>query len=216
MKEELKKITGKQVVVYVLALFILGCGVSMNTKTNLGVSPVISVAYSIAQILQVPIGTATFVYYCFLVLLQFLMLRGKLPLFQILQVGASFITSLFIQVFDYLLPIPTSVVGRGAMLVIAITLTGIGASLSLGMRIVPNPADGLVRAIGECFHVTIGLGKNILDAICIVIAIVIGLVFAQRLIGIGIGTVACVIFTGRVMALFQPITNRIAQGVCGN
>ena len=52
MKEELKKITGKQVVVYVLALIILGCGVSMNTKTNLGVSPVISVAYSIAQILR--------------------------------------------------------------------------------------------------------------------------------------------------------------------
>ena len=43
--------------------------------------------------------------------------------------------------------------------------------------------------------------KNILDAVCVVITIVISLAFAGKIIGIGIGTVLAVIFVGRVVAV---------------
>lgn len=205
------KINSKRIAFYVLALIILGCGIAMNTKTNLGVSPVISVAYNIAQILEAPIGVVTFLYYCFLILMQFFLLKGKLPLYQVLQVAASFITSLFIQVFDYLLPTPNTMLMRILSLLLAIVITGIGACLSIRMNIVPNPADGLANVIGGFLKKDLGFGKNVLDTICILLAIVIGLIFKHALLGIGIGTVIAVILTGRVMAFVQPLADRIYE-----
>ncbi len=211
--ENVRKISGKQVLVYVCSLVILGCGIAMNTKTHLGVSPVISVAYNIAVLLDIPIGVMTFVYYCFLILLQFVLLKGKLPLFQTLQILASLITSFFIQIFDYILPVSDNMAVRVAMLVIAISLTGIGASLSITMKIVPNPADGLADVIGKMLHKNLGFGKNVLDATCIVIALAIGFGSGRGLLGIGAGTVAAVIFTGRVVALFHPVSAAVYRKV---
>ena len=42
--------------------------------------------------------------------------------------------------------------------------------------------------------------KNILDAVCAAITIVMGMVFAGKIIGIGVGTLLAVIFVGRVVA----------------
>lgn len=213
--ENAGKISGKQVLAYVCSLVILGCGIAMNTKTRLGVSPVISVAYNIAVIFHIPIGVMTFLYYCFLILLQFLLLKGKLPLFQTLQILASLITSLFIQIFDFLLPVPDRMAVRVMMLVLAISLTGIGASLSITMRIVPNPADGLADVVGKLLHRDLGFGKNVLDAACILVALAIGFISGRGFLGIGAGTVAAVIFTGRVVAFFHPVSAAVFRRVRG-
>ena len=47
-------------------------------------------------------------------------------------------------------------------LLIAIILTGIGAALSLNMRLVPNPGDGIVQAIADCIHKSVGFTKTVL------------------------------------------------------
>lgn len=47
----MKTLKMKRILIYVLSLIILACGITLNTKTKLGVSPVISVAYNIAVIL---------------------------------------------------------------------------------------------------------------------------------------------------------------------
>lgn len=41
--------------------------------------------------------------------------------------------------------------------------TGIGAALSLNMRIVPNPGDGIVQAIADCTRKSVGFTKNCVD-----------------------------------------------------
>ena len=133
----------------------------------------------------------------------------------LLQVPMAFLTSFFIGIFDEVIVAPESVVLRIILLVPAIVLTGIGASLTVGMKFVPNPADGLANAIGKSVGKDLGLGKNILDAICIVISLVLGWVFTRSLLGIGIGTVLAVIFTGRVMALVQKTTERIYRWCMG-
>ncbi len=207
------KISWKRILVYIISLIILGCGIAMNTKTNLGVSPVISVAYNIAVILGLPIGIMTFIYYCFLILLQFILLKGNLPLFQMFQILASLITSVFIQIFDNILPTPETLSMRIVMLIVAIALTGIGASLSIMMKIVPNPADGLADAVGGLLHKNLGFGKNVLDAVCILLALAIGFIFKGSFLGIGIGTVVSVICTGRVVAMFHPVSASIYQKV---
>ncbi len=208
-----KTIFSKRVLTYCIGILILACGITLNTKTRLGVSPVISVAYNIAQILHTPLGPTTFIYYAFLIFLQFLLLPKDFSIVQCGQIICAFLTSAFIQLFDLILPSPDGMPFRLLLLFVAIFLTGLGASITVGMKLVPNPADALANIIGKKIGRDLGLGKNILDAVCIILAVILGLVFSGSLLGIGIGTAVSVLFTGRVMALVQGFTNRLYEKV---
>lgn len=54
---------GIRFLLYFVGLFILALGLTLNTKANLGVSPIISVPYSISQITGYNFGDLTFVIY---------------------------------------------------------------------------------------------------------------------------------------------------------
>ena len=99
------------------------------------------------------------------------------------------------------------------MLILAIVITGVGASLTVGMKIVPNPADGLASVIGEKCHKGFGFGKNFFDGISIVISLIIGFVFTSDILGIGLGTVISMIFTGRVIALLETSISKLYSSV---
>ena len=207
----MRGISVKRIVIYCIGIVILACGITMNTKTNLGVSPVISVPYNITQILGLPLGLPVFVYYAFLIFLQYVLLPKEFTFKKFLQIICALLTSACVQVFDIILPSPDSWILRILMLAAAILLTGLGMNISVGMDIVPNPADGLASDIGRKIGKDMGLGKNILDAVSIIVAILIGLIFRGSLLGIGIGTVVAVIFTGRTVALFRRPTQKLKE-----
>lgn len=209
----MKKLSAKRIVIYCIGILILACGITMNTKTGLGVSPVISVPYNITQVLGLPLGLPVFVYYAFLIFLQYVLLPKEFSFTKFLQIICAFLTSACVQVFDIILPSPDAWVLRIPMLVIAILLTGLGMCITVGMDLVPNPADGLASVIGKIMGKDMALGKNILDAVSIIVAIIIGLVFRGSLMGIGIGTVVAVIFTGRTVALFRRPTAKLIDYV---
>ena len=104
---------------------------------------------------------------------------------------------------------------RLLVLILAIIFTGVGASMSLSMRIVPNPGDGIVQAIADCIHKNVGFTKNCFDLFNITVTILLGLVLAGRLIGVGIGTVLAVIGVGRIIALFQHLAGEKIVALSG-
>ena len=203
----------KRSLVYVVSLGILALGITLNTKTRLGVSPIVSVPYCVSAILELPLGLTTFIHYLLLIGLQKLLLKRDFPPLQYLQILASLVTSLFIQGWDLLLPVVEPVWARWLTLAAAIFLTGLGASLSLAMDVVPNPADGLAHAVGRRLRRDVGLGKNLIDLISLAIALVLGLCFTRSILGIGPGTVAAMLLTGRVMALVQPRADRLRKSL---
>ena len=155
----------------------------------------------------------TFIYYVLLVIIQWILLGKKFDYFQFLQIPASLVTSFFIQLFDGVIPVASRFPARIVMLILAIAITGIGASLTVGMKIVPNPADGLASVIGEKCHKGFGFGKNLFDGISIVISLIIGFVFTGGILGIGLGTVISMIFTGRVIALLETSISKLYSSV---
>ena len=64
---------------YLVGLLVLALGISLNTKTGLGVSPIISVSYSISTIWDLNFGNMTMVLYCIFVLVEMLLhtIRNK-------------------------------------------------------------------------------------------------------------------------------------------
>ena len=120
-------------------------------------------------------------------------------LMDFLQILLSIVFTRFLNLFSKYIP-DVSTDGK-----LALVLTGIGAALSLNMRIVPNPGDGIVQAIADCIHKNVGFTKNCVDMICVALTVIICLI-SGKLYGIGIGTIIAMIAVGRIIVLFNHFT----------
>lgn len=230
---------------YLLGLLTLALGLTLNTKTGLGVSPIISVAYSVSEIFRLNFGNMTLLLYCLFVIIEMIlhMIRerryarnsgkelehaGRIDrklvlLMDFLQIPLSLVFTRFLNMFSGWIP---DLYGGGgnpagemalrlSVLVLAVILTGIGAAMSLNMRIVPNPGDGIVQALADCLGKSVGFTKNCFDLTLISVTILVSLVLTGHLVGIGIGTVAAVIGVGRTIALFNHLFGRKMSAAAG-
>lgn len=68
-----KKSTILRILFYISGLLVLALGIILNTKSELGVSPIISVAYSISTIWHFNFGNTTFALYAVFVLIEILL-----------------------------------------------------------------------------------------------------------------------------------------------
>ena len=50
--------------------------------------------------------------------------------------------------------------------------------MTVNMKLVPNPADGLAQAVGDLLNKGLGFGKNTIDLFSVATTCVIGLLFA--------------------------------------
>ncbi|MBD5528117.1 MAG: hypothetical protein HDR02_06840 [Lachnospiraceae bacterium] len=193
---------------YIMGLLVLALGITLNTKTNMGVSPLISVAFCVASLLEENVGDVTLIWYIVFVAVEIIchigLKRYRTIPADILQIPLSIVFTRFMNLFSDVIPDMTgSVVTRGIFLVIAIVLTGVGIGLTLNVRLIPNPGDGIVQALSDCCGRKVSTVKNMLDAFCVLITVVISMIFAGKLIGIGVGTILAVIFVGRAVAVFN-------------
>lgn len=194
---------------YGLGIVILALGITLNAKTGLGVSALVSIAYTVANAWNLNFALMTFLLYTCFALIEVGLKWGFLPPLRkviwkdLLQIPFSLAFSLLLNVFGGIIPVAEHVGAQIVMLVLAIVCTGIGAAMIVDMHLIPNPADGLAQTLGMVTKKGMGLGKNLLDCSCVGISAVIGLVARGRLIGIGIGTIAAMIGVGRVVALFN-------------
>ena len=190
-------------------MFILALGLTLNTKANLGVSPIISVPYSISQITGLNFGDLTFVVYAMFVVVQIIihirLKNHKRIASDILQLPLSLIFTRLLNIFTVYIPTSQNLGIRSIILTFAIICTGIGAAMSLSMQIVPNPGDGIVQALAERFDKSVGITKNLFDYLNLSITLCISLFIAHQIVGVGIGTVIAVVGVGRVIALFHHI-----------
>lgn len=214
---------------YIWGLLVLALGITMNTKAGLGVSPIISISYCVSEIWNRNFGNMTLILYSALLLIEMvfhclLARRQKKQgetggrklsvtlLMDTLQFFLSLAFTRFLNLFGAWIPdLATqcqgsfwgTLPGRILFLAVAIVFTGVGAALSLNMRLIPNPGDGIVQAISDFSGKSMGLTKNCLDISCVALAVVIGLAASRRVVGVGLGTVLSMIGVGRVVAVFN-------------
>lgn len=222
-----------RVVLYVFGLVLLAFGLTLNTKVGLGAAPVISVPLSIATIWGFDLGNTTMILYMVFVIIALILhamqlkqsksiildnnnaaiddIRNRM-IMDLMQFPLSLLFTRFLNLFASCLPsfetmdtesFAGSLIGRILFLCLGILASGIGIAMSLTMRLIPNPADGVVQTIADQTGKSVGFTKNCFDLLHIFAAVIIGLIFARRIIGIGIGTIAAMLFVGRVIAIFQ-------------
>ena len=199
--------TGR-VVIYFTGLVVLALGLVLNTKTGLGSAPLVSAAYCVSQLTDISFADTSFAAYGIFVLIEVLLhlysRDRKRILNDLLQLPFALIFTRFMGLFDWripALPQDASLTARLLLLAAAIVLIGIGACLSVRMRLIPNPGDGVVLAISDASGWKLGRVKNLFDISNVLIACVIGLLVSGKLQGVGPGTVLSMLFVGRVMDL---------------
>ena len=208
-----------RILVYVVGMFILALGLTLNTKANLGVSPIISVPYSISQITGLNFGDLTFVVYAIFVVVQIIihirLKNHKRIVSDILQLPLSLIFTRLLNIFSTYIPTAQNLGIRFIVLTLAIICTGVGAAMSLSMQLVPNPGDGIVQSLAEGFNKSVGLTKNLFDCFNLCITLCISIFIAHQIVGVGIGTLIAVLGVGRVIALFHHIFEyKIEELIC--
>ena len=185
---------------YLAGMLVLALGLTLNTKTGLGVSPIISVAFSVSEIWGLNFGDMTFLLYTLFVAGQ-LVLRGRdRRLTDLLQLPLSLVFSRVLNLYSALIPYEAAEHGFGMnllLLLAAILFTGAGAAITVNMRLVPNPGDGIVAAVADKIGRDQGFAKNLFDVGCVAVTCVLGLLASGGIVGIGIGTVAAMIGVGR-------------------
>lgn len=190
--------------IYGLGMAVLAFGITLNTKTGMGVSPIISVSYSVSRIFSLNFGDMTFALYVLFVLVQLVLRDKKERAATLLQIVVSLIFSRLLNLFDILIPYSSaehSLAVNLVLLAAAIFLTGLGITMTVNMHLVPNPGDGIVQTIADKIGRDQGFTKNIFDIGCVCTTVAVGLCCAGEVVGIGVGTIAAMVGVGRSVAL---------------
>ena len=208
-------------IIYICGMLVLAMGLTLNTKAGLGVSPIISLSFAVSEIWGMNFGDMTFLLYAVFVVGELILHRGRRLVSDLCQLPLSLIFSRVLNLYSALIPYEA---GREPLwadllvLALAIVCTGVGAAVTVNMALVPNPGDGIVAAFGEAIGKEQGVAKNIFDVSCVTVTCALGLAVEGRITGVGLGTVAAMIFVGRVISLVNRLGRRrmrLAAGLDG-
>ena len=194
--------------IYLLGMVVLSLGITLNTKTGLGVSPIISVAYCVSRLWGLGFGDMTFLLYALFILAQLALRPRREYPSTLLQLAVSLLFSRLLDLFNALIVYDSAARGLPAnlaLLLLAILLTGAGVAMTVDMCLVPNPGDGIVQAIARRIGRDQGFTKNVFDLGCVCVTLLLGFVWGQPLLGVGLGTVAAMIGVGRAIAAFNAL-----------
>lgn len=191
---------------YFIGLFIMTLGVSMSVKSNLGVSPVSSIPYTITCIFGLEMGKATILFHAVLVLLQVLILRRSFQLRNLLQVLAGIVFGYFTTFSNYLfsfLPTPEKLAPRLLMMLGSTILIAIGIFFYLPADIMPLAGEGAMNAISKVSNIAFSHVKIAFDVMMVTVSLTACLIALHTLGSVGVGTIAAAILVGTILGIIN-------------
>lgn len=202
--------------IYIAGMVVLALGITLNTKAGLGASAIVSVPYTVSQGTGLDFSNLTLITYCLLVAAQYFIKGKAWRWVDLLQIVVSIVFTRFMSLFSAAISYNSGFLPMDLfVLALGIIFTGVGAAMTVGMRLVPNPGDGIVSSIADRSGKELGVCKNMFDIGCVCVSLVVGLAFGHVLLGVGLGTVLSMIGVGRVISLFNHFARAPLQRLAG-
>lgn len=209
----------KRLAVYLLGLFIMAIGVVFSVKSALGVSPVTCLANVTYQIFGVDkgistlsLGACTTLTYCVYILAEALILRRDFKPHMLLQIVASTIFGLLVNLASSLfafLPAPQTYPMRIVFLLCSIPMVALGVMLYLAPNILPTPGEGLSLAVSKKIGKPVSTCKTITDCCMVAASVLVSLIYFHGLVGVREGTVISAFLVGFVMNRMMRVCNPV-------
>ncbi|MBQ9300310.1 MAG: hypothetical protein IJ214_07330 [Clostridia bacterium] len=206
MKEPLNM---KRLASYIAGMALLAAGLTLTAMTGLGTSPLTAVAFVIAQWTGAKFADMVLVMFSVFVLGEIALEKQKTArniLLLLLQIPLSVAFTRFMGLIQRAFDLSgASLFLRVLLLLLAIVLTGVGAAMTLRAKLIPNPGDGIVKALATFTNKPLGRVKNIFDIANVAAAALLSFACLGRLAGVGAGSVLAMLGVGRVIALFNRL-----------
>lgn len=193
---------------YLAGLFIMTAGIAVSVKSNLGVSPVSSIPYTITCVWGMEMGRATILFHLFLVLFQILLLRKKFKIKNLLQILAGIVFGYFTTFCNYLvsfLPTPGNLLVRILMMLLSTVLIAIGIFLYLPADIIPLAGEGAMQAVSDTTHIDFSKVKVAFDCTMVAVSAIVCLTMIHSLGSVGIGTIIAAVLVGSVLGVVTKL-----------
>lgn len=192
--------------VFLAGVVFTALGISLITKSGLGTSAVTSFAYVLTFLSPgVTLGTFTFIVNCVMLLGQALLLGRRFKLTQILQLPATFLFSLCIDLWCRLLSLwtPTLYVQRWLPLLAGCVILGLGVALQITADVLALPCEGFVKTVTQKFQLEFGKVKTCFDVLMVTAAVVLSLIGLGHIAGLREGTVVAALTVGSLSRFFR-------------
>ena len=188
-----------RILMYILGLFILTIGISISVKSDLGVSPLSSLPYTMTCVWGIEMGKATIIFHCLLVLLQAMLLGRKFKPINLLQVLAGIIFGYFTTLCNYLIsfiPSPNNMVDQIMMALISTVFVAVGTFFYLPTNIMPLAGEGIVDTIAVVTKTEFSNIKIMFDSFLVLVSVIICFIALHNLGSVGIGTLIAALLVG--------------------
>ena len=191
---------------YFIGLFIMTIGISVSVKSNLGVSPVSSIPYTMTCVWGIEMGKATIIFHIFLVLIQLLILRKNFKPISLLQIPVGIVFGYFTTFCNYLVgffPTPDNLVVRVLMVLLSACIVAIGIFLYLPADVIPLAGEGVMSAVSQVTKIEFSKIKMAFDITMVLISGASCLIFIHNLGSVGVGTVIAAFLVGFILGIIN-------------
>ena len=209
----------KKVIVYLTGLFLMSIGVSASVWSNLGVSPIDTIPYVTSQIFETDLGLCTSVVFAIYILLQFLLLRKRFPVKNILQIVVAMVQGSFISVinrfFQTYMPPCANYGMQFLFLVISMAFLGFGIFLYIETDIISMPAEGVAQALETLTGKPMSTMKICFDWFVVLVSFVLSVCFLHEVRGIREGTLIAAFGVGLFIKLYTRLFQKPVRRFLG-
>lgn len=184
---------------YFVGLFIMTIGIALSVKSNLGVSPVSSIPYTMTCVWGIEMGKATIIFHAALVLIQMLILRKRFKPINLLQVVVGIVFGYFTTFCNYLatyLPSTDNMVMRIVLMLVSTVFIAVGIFFYLPADLIPLAGEGVMQAVSDVTKIEFSKVKIGFDCSMVVISVITCLICIHSLGSVGVGTVIAAFLVG--------------------
>lgn len=197
-----------RVPMYFIGLFIMTIGITVSVKSNLGVSPVSSIPYTMTCVWGIEMGKATILYHTVLVLIQIIILRKNFNPSSLLQIAVGIIFGYFTTFCNYwvsYLPTPHNLAIRIIMMLISTVLIAFGIFLYLPANLIPLAGEGAMKAVSDITHIEFSKIKITFDVSMVIISTIVCLIMIHGFGSVGIGTITAALLVGTILGIITKL-----------
>lgn len=196
---------------YFIGLFIMTIGIAVSVKSNLGVSPVSSIPYTITCVWGIEMGKATILFHCALVVIQIILMRRNFKIKNLLQIVIGIVFGYFTTFCNYcvsFLPTLENFIIRLVMVLVSAVLVAFGIFLYVPVDIMPLAGEGTMQAVSDITKLEFSKVKIAFDVSMVAISLTVCLLLLHRFGSVGIGTVISSVLVGVILGVITKILGK--------
>ena len=190
---------GRRLLFYFGGLFIMTFGVVLSVKSDLGVTPISSIPYTMTVVAGMDLGLATIVFSVAVVILQILILRRDYRPIDLLQIPVGIVFGAFLTLCgDLMAPIPNpdSFPVQFLLMLASTVFVALGVFLYVPANFIPLAPEGFILAVSKATKKEFSVVKIVSDVSMIIISLAVCLIMIGALGSVGIGTVVAALLVG--------------------